>query len=219
MGASFHSNLRLSVEYVSVAALTFYHRHARTHTKRQIEQIAASIQTHGFVSPLIIDQNGVIIAGHGRLAAAKLLGYDSAPVVRLEHLDEPQKKALRLADNRLAALAGWDEEILALEFKDLLALELSLDLEFDLTITGFEAAEIDKLIDAATAPKELDGDEALPEAEGKVVSLPGDLWLLGEHRIFCGNALDAASYSALLAGETAAMGIHDFPYNVRINGH
>ena len=219
MGASFHSNLRLSVEYASVAALTIYHRHAHTHTTRQIERIAASVQMFGFVSPLIIDQNGVILAGHGRLAAAKLLGYDSVPVVRLEHLDEPQKKALRLADNQLAALAGWDEEILALEFKDLLALELSLDLEFDLTITGFEAAEIDKLIDAKGASEEEKDEAAVPAPETVAVSLPGDLWLMDAHRIFCGNALDTTSYGALLAGETAAMGIHDFPYNVRINGH
>lgn len=126
-------------------------RSARAHPKQQIAQIAASFQAFGVVSPLVVDAQGQLIAGHGRLAAARLLKHASVPVVRLDHLDEAQKRALRIADNQLAALAGWDQRLLALEFKDLLALDLTLDLSFDLAITGFTAAEIDKLVDGTVS--------------------------------------------------------------------
>ncbi len=218
---SLHPNLRLAVAYVNVSELRLYGRHARTHSARQVEQIAASIQVFGFVSPLVADESGTLIAGHGRLAAAQLLGYDTVPVVLLEHLNEAQKRALRIADNQLATLAGWNEEMLAIEFSDLLAADLSLNLDFDLAITGFEAATIDKLVDAAAAVSNQEAEDSVPELDGDTVpvSVPGDMWVLGEHQILCGDALEADSYQSLLAGETAAMSIHDFPYNVPINGH
>ena len=210
-----------AVEYTSVAALTVYHRHARAVWRdRQLEQIAASIASFGFVSPLVVDEDGMLIAGHGRLEAARSLGFASVPVVRLAHLDDQQIKALRLADNQLAALAGWDEELLALEFEDLLAAELDLCLDFDLTITGFTSAEIDGLVQGAVDPADAEDDDlAALAADGPPVSRLGDVWDLGEHRIVCGDAVLAGSYELLMAGDSAAMGIHDFPYNVPIAGH
>ena len=139
-GSDLHSDMTLAIEYVSPDVLKPYRRNARTHSQRQIEQIADSIRAFGFVSPLLADAAGELIAGHGRLAAAKLLGRKEVPVVRIEHLHEAQKRALGLADNRLAELAGWDPDLLALEFKDLLDFDLKLDLTFDLSITGFYVA-------------------------------------------------------------------------------
>lgn len=213
-----HPDLNLVVAYVAPGTLKGYGRNARTHSKRQVEQIAESIRAFGFVSPLVVDEDGTLIAGHGRLAAADLLGLLSVPVVRLEHLDEAKKRALRLADDRLAELAGWDQSILSLEFKDLLDLDMSIDLDFDLSITGFGSAEIDQLVSAEAASLD---DEPAPEADRDhpAVSRLGDLWLLGDHRLICGDARDEGTYSMLMAGELATMGIHDAPYDVPISGH
>lgn len=211
----------LHIEYVPLGALKVYKRNARTHSPRQIEQIAESIRAFGFVSPLLVDAAGELIAGHGRLTAARRLGLDEVPVVRIEHLDDAQMRALRIADNRLAELAGWDRELLALEFKDLLEIDLELDLSFDLAITGFSSPEIDGLITDAEGAADADGEDALPDAEDGAppVSRLGDLWQLGEHRIICGDARERSVYEALLGDERAAMGIHDAPYNVSVTRH
>ena len=212
-----YRNLQLVIEEVPTRELKSYERNARTHSKRQIEQIAESICAFGFVSPLLVDASGTLIAGHGRLAAAKMLKYATVPVVRIDHLDEAQKRALRIADNQLAALAGWDKGLLALEFKDLLAFDLKLDLSFDLGVTGFAAAEIDRLVDDTTEQDSSDDAAPEPDLKARPVARLGDLWILGEHRILCGDAREAASYSALLGDERAAMSISDSPYNISLN--
>ena len=216
--SALYRDLHIAIEYVPLAAVKLYDRNARTHSKQQIAQIAASFEAFGVVSPLVVDAAGQLIAGHGRLAAARLLKHATVPVVRIDHLDEAQKRALRIADNQLAALAGWDKGLLALEFKDLLAFDLKLDLSFDLGVCGFSAAEVDRLVDDTT---EQDcGDDAAPEPDLKAppVARLGDLWILGEHRILCGDARDATTYSALLGDERAAMTISDSPYNLQISG-
>jgi DNA modification methylase len=217
---SARSDLQLTIEYLPPTAVKGYRRSARTHSKRQIEQIAESIRAFGFVSPVVIDAAGDLIAGHGRVAAAKLIKLKTVPVVRLEHLDEAQKRALRIADNKLAELAGWDRELLALEFKDLLELDLRVDLSFDTTITGFAAAEIDRLVEGDSTKAEVSEDETPePDRDRAADTRTGDLWILGEHRLICGDARDPAVYAVLLDGERVAMGIHDAPYNVSVRQH
>lgn len=214
-----YRDLLLKVAYVPVGDLKQYARHARTHDEGQIEQIKASIAAFGFVSPLIVDKDSVLIAGHARLAAAKALGFDSVPVLCLEHLSEADTAALRIADNRLAELAGWDKSILAIEFSYLSDLDCTLDLAFDLSITGFALPEIDQIIQQAGGAEEEDDAASEADVRAPAVSQLGDLWLLGEHRILCGDSCDEASYRRLLQGERAAAGFHDGPYNVSIQRH
>ncbi|ESR23775.1 site-specific DNA-methyltransferase [Lutibaculum baratangense] len=219
-----YRDLQIVIEYVPIGELKAYERNPRSHSKRQIQQIAESIRAFGMVSPLVVDEQGELIAGHGRLAAARLLEMPTVPVVQIEHLDDAQKRALRIADNRLAELAGWDREMLALEFRDLLELDLKLDLSFDLTITGFESPEIDQLSDggaAALAVGDGDADHDAPVADeaSPTVSRIGDVWVLGAHRIVCGDARSRSVHAALLGDERAAMGIHDAPYNVSVTKH
>jgi DNA modification methylase len=215
-----YQDLQLAIEQVPVEELTPYTRKLKKHSKAHIEQLSASIKAFGLVQPLVIDATGEIIAGHGLLAAARQAGYAHVPVVRLQHLDEPQKRTLRIALNRLAELSGWDEGLLALEFKDLLSFDLSLDLSFDLAITGFAQPQIDQLIEQAAAEGAPDQDDVIPEVnDAPPVSHLGDLWHLGPHRLLCADATQSETYTTLLGDEQAAMGIHDAPYNVAINGH
>jgi len=203
---------------MSVTALTPYARNARTHSKKQIKQIAASITAFGFTNPVLIDGAGRIIAGHGRVEAAKLLGRTSVPTIRLEHLSPEQVRAYIIADNRLAELAGWDDAILATELQVL----STLDLDFNLELTGFETAEIDLLIEGleiGEAPAEPEPAFEGPDRSRPAVSVPGDLWRLGGHLLFCGDALNVASYAALMGDEKARMVFTDPPYNVPIAGH
>ena len=207
----------LEIEYLSLGALTSYPRNARTHSKKQIRQIADSIKQFGFTNPILIDSSNMILAGHGRLGAARLLGLDKVPCVRLDHMTTAQKKAYVLADNKLALNAGWDDELLALELREL----LSLNDGFDIGLTGFTIAEVDGLIEGLAveepaSPK----DEALPPlVDGAAITHPGDIWLLGRHRLICGDSLSAAVVATLMAGELAQMVFTDPPYNVPINGH
>ena len=201
-----------------VVDLKPYANNARTHSPKQIQQLAASIQEFGFIVPVLIDTEGTILAGHARVKAAKLLGMDSVPVVPIDHLTEAQKRAYIIADNKLAELAGWDEEMLAIEFKFL----TETDLEFDVGITGFDTAEIDFLIEGAEEGEaEPDAADDIPEPnlERPAISQLGDIWLLGPHRLLCGDARDAASYEALMDGQSAQMVFTDPPYNVPILGH
>lgn len=213
--------LGLAIEYCATEALRSYSRNARTHSDRQIEQIAESIRAFGFISPIVADRSGELIAGHGRLAAAKLIGLHSVPVVRVEHLNDAQKRALRLADNKLAELAGWDEKLLRLEFKDLVEFDLKLDLNFDLGITGFASAEIDKLVGSGEDIGCDAEDDIIPTVDHRApnVSRLGDLWQLDQHRLICGDSREANVYETLLGTEKAAMGIHDSPYAVSITRH
>ena len=185
------SGLGLSIEHRQVETLIPYARNARTHTDEQIGLIAGSIREFGFTNPVLVDGDNGIIAGHGRVMAARKLGLGTVPVIELAHLSEAQRKALILADNKLAERAGWDRELLALEVGELSALGV------DLGSLGFEAAELNDLFrDTAADPRE----EETPEVPANPVSRPGDLWLLGPHRVLCGDATNAADVARLLSG-------------------
>ena len=197
------------IEQWPTAKLVPYARNARTHSEAQIAQIAASIAEFGFTNPLLSGSDGVIVAGHGRLAAAQKLGLTMVPVVVLDHLTPTQRRALVIADNRIAENAGWDEAMLQVE---LAALQ---DDDFDLTLTGFDADALAELLAGEETTTEGQSDEdAVPDSTGSLISKPGDLWICGDHRVFCGDATDADAYSTLLGDEIADMVFMDPPYNV-----
>ncbi|MCH8197236.1 MAG: ParB N-terminal domain-containing protein [Proteobacteria bacterium] len=201
------------VEYVPTGQLRAYRRNARKHSKNQIGKLARGIKEFGFVVPVLADSDGSVIAGHGRILAAEILGLEEIPVIRINHLTKAQIQALRIADNRLAELAEWDDELLTMEFQDL------LEVDFDLEITGFETAEIDLLIgDAAAEPDEADESPEV-QRDSPAISRQGDLWQLGPHRLICADARDGATYDTLMDGKLAQMGFIDPPYNVPIAGH
>jgi DNA modification methylase len=205
-----------AIEFMGIAALKPWPRNARTHSKKQIRQIADSILQFGFTCPVLIDHDNIILAGHGRVEAAKLLGMQKLPCIRLSQLTKEQKRAYVLADNKLTLNAGWDEELLAKELKELLA----IDLDFDLGITGFSIAEIDSLIDGLDFEEAGDPEEdQLPKDNATPRCRLGDIWQLGPHRLVCGNALDPETTATLLEGELAQMVFTDPPYNVPIEGH
>jgi len=201
----------LTVVYRPLAGLIPDPRNARTHAKRQIDQIKASITAFGFTNPILADPEGHLIAGHGRLIAARELGMTEAPVIELAGLSEAQKKALRLADNKIALGAGWDIDILKLELA-----ELSLaELEVDLSLTGFSTGEIDVILKIGEDPD----DEVIPATPVTPVTQRGDIWQLGEHRIGCGDGRDTQFLKAVIGEEHIAAAFLDPPYNVKINGH
>jgi DNA modification methylase len=208
---------KLHIEYRPAAGLKPRPSNPRTHTKKQLEQIAASIRRFGFTNPVLVDDDDGIIAGHGRVAAAKLIGMVEVPTVRLSNMTEAEIRAYVIADNRLAENAGWDRELLAIELEYL----MELDLDFDVTITGFEAPEVDLIIGerAIKLAAQSNADEIPAVATGPAVTRPGDLWLIGQHRLICGDALDAETYARLMEGEKAQMVFTDAPYNVPIAGH
>ena len=205
----------LKVSYKDPAELRRRDRNPRTHTPNQIKQIAASIKEFGFINPVLIDGSNGIIAGHGRVEAAKLLGMGDIPTVCAGHLTPAQVRAYVIADNRLAELAGWDRKLLALELQ-----ELSVQPNFDVAITGFETAEVDILIGdlSKEAPDEADFVPEIDRAR-PAISQPGDLWRIGDHYLLCGNALDLKSYKRLLGGAKAQLVFTDPPYNVAIAGN
>ena len=205
------------IEWVSPDELKPNPRNARTHSKKQIRQIADSIVAYGFTVPLLIDENAMIIAGHGRLTAAKLLGLSKVPVIVLKGLSEAKKRALLLADNKIAENAGWDRERLAIELPELA--ELLIDEELDISITGFEPVEIDQIV-SDFEEDSADPADAIDGAWGshQVVSRPKDLWQLGNHRLLCGDARNGDHLDRLMCRERAAMAFLDPPYNVRIRG-
>jgi DNA modification methylase len=214
LGAS--EALALAIQYRPTSELKPATRNARTHSPKQIQQIAASIRQFGFVSPLLLGTDQTVIAGHGRLEAAKTLGMREVPTVCLAHLGAAELRAYRLADNRLAELAGWDQELLVLELGEL----AGMSLEFNLEITGFETVDLDRLLsgnkDAACFEAE---DDPVPEPEACAISRPGDLWLLGPHKLLCADALNPTSYETLLGADRAELVFTDPPYNVQIHGH
>jgi DNA modification methylase len=206
--------LSLSIEYLPIDVVRPYPRNARTHSRAQIAQIAESIRAFGFTNPVLVDDHNEIIAGHGRLEAARSLGMEGVPAIRLPHLSAAQKRALRLADNKIAENAGWDLDLLAIELGDLSEMELDVDL----TVTGFEVGEIDLVLGAASEAD--DPEQApLPDRVAPPVTRRGDLWRLGPHHVLCGDARDPADYARLLDGRRADMGFTDPPYNVLIAGH
>jgi DNA modification methylase len=205
----------LTIKYKDPRKLKPRPTNPRTHTPRQITQIAASIQEFGFINPVLVDGSDAIVAGHARVEAAISIGMTDVPTVRVDHLSPTQIRAYVIADNKLAEKAGWDRELLAIELQ-----ELSVEPNFDVTVTGFDTAEIDILISEAsdTEPDEADIVSEINRSAPAVTRL-GDLWQIGEHFIFCGDALKPASYEHLLRGKRAQMVFTDPPYNVRISGN
>ena len=193
-----------------------YARNARTHSKKQVAQIARSIERFGFTNPVLVSDEGEIIAGHGRVEAAKTIGMKTVPTLALSHLSETERRAYVLADNKLAMNAGWDKEILAIELQAL------VDLEFDTELTGFSLAEVDLVLDEAgeADPEGSDAPEdVVPTMSGEAITRRGDLWLLGNHRLLCGDTQQASDLTRLMAGETADLVFTDPPYNVAIDGN
>ena len=198
----------LTVEYRKVEALIPYARNPRTHSDAQVSKIAGSIVEFGWTNPILVDGDNGIIAGHGRLAAARKLGLDVVPVIELAHLTAAQKRALVIADNRLALDAGWDEELLTLELAEL------SEAGYDLALTGFEDTEIENLIfgdesgkdaDAEMDDEEQDAADDVPDAPVAPVSRVGDVWSIGAHRLICGDATDRAVVATLMQGDTARL--------------
>jgi DNA modification methylase len=203
------------IESHRVEALRAWPQNARTHSKKQIRQIADSIKKFGFTNPVLIDNDRTILAGHGRVAAAQHLGLSEVPCLRLATMTQAEKRAYIIADNKLALNAGWDEDLLAAELQSLAA----LDLDFDVSLTGFSLAEVDNLVDGLRPEEPSD-----PADDSIADNVParcqtGDIWQLGPHRLICGDARDPVTVSALMNGELAQMVFTDPPYNVRIDGH
>jgi len=197
------------IEHWPTAKLLPYARNARTHSEAQIAQIAASIVEFGFTNPILAGSDGVIVAGHGRLAAAQKLGLDSVPVVVLDHLTQTQRRALVIADNRIAENAGWDDAMLRIELA-----ALSED-DFDVALTGFDADALADLMAGEEPDHEGQSDEdEVPELAETPISRPGDVWIMGQHRLLCGDSTVAESYDHLLQGEQVDMVFTDPPYNV-----
>lgn len=199
-----------------VEQLRPYANNARTHSRKQLKQIAESIKRFGFTNPVLIADDHMIIAGHGRVEAARMIGMDEVPVRRLSHLSEEEVRAYVLADNKLAENAGWDHDMLAIELQGL------IDLNFDVELTGFATAEIDLILDGETSSaNEPDPilDHIEPRSGAPTVTQLGDLWLLGDHRLLCGDARSEDDVSKLCGGQSMALLITDPPYNVPIDGH
>ena len=207
----------LRIEYIAPAKLTPNPNNPRTHSKKQLKQLTASFEKFGFTNPILIDGENKVLAGHGRLEAAKLAGLVSVPCVRLDHMTPAEARAYIIADNKLALNSGWDQELLAEELKFILAEDSSFDLE----LTGFSFSEVDQLI-IESEPKDSGdpADDALPElSDTSPRCKVGDLWTLGGHRLICGNSLDPLTVHRLMNGEKARLGFNDFPYNVAIGGN
>jgi DNA modification methylase len=200
----------LSIVYRPLAELIPYARNARTHSDVQVAQIAASIREFGWTNPVLIDPEGGIIAGHGRVMAARKLALTTVPTITLPHLTEAQRRAYVLADNQLALNAGWDIDMLQIELSDL------NEMNFDLSLTGFSVDEIDRLLAPAGSEGLTDPDET-PEAPAQPVSVLGDVWLLGSHRLVCGDSTSADDVAKALNGVTPHLMVTDPPYGVNID--
>lgn len=203
----------LTIEQTPVHALKVRDRNARTHSKRQIRQIANSIKRFGFNNPIVTDDNLQVLAGHGRLQAATLLGLATAPTIRLSLMSEADKRAYALADNAIALKARWDRETLATELQEL------VDLGFEVELTGFETAEIDLMLADLQLADDDKAADACPLPPSTPTSKLGDVWVLGSHRIVCGDAREAETYQRLLGTDRADLVFTDPPYNVPIDGH
>jgi DNA modification methylase len=201
------------LKIIAINELVPYVNNARTHSKEQITKLRSSLREFGFINPILIDKDKNIIAGHGRVLAAKDEGINEVPCVLVDHLTDAQKKAYIIADNKLALDAGWDDELLALEIQGL------KDLDFDVNFTGFDVAEIDDLFskvhDKEIKEDDFDVDEALKEP---AVSKQGDVWLLGRHRLVCGNSTEDKTYEVLMEEKKANLVVTDPPYNVAYEG-
>jgi DNA modification methylase len=199
------------VEKVLIEKLIPYARNARTHDEAQVSQIAASIKEFGFNNPILISDDYSIIAGHGRLAAARKLGLAEVPVIRLSHLSDTQRKAYVLADNRLALNAGWDNDLLKLELIELKAEDV------DLEMLGFSVEELDGLLNALEPTEGLTDEDAVPEPPEEPITKPGDIWILGKHRLMCGDSTSVDAVDKLMDGGKADMVFTDPPYGMKLN--
>mgnify|MGYP003135531614 CR=1 FL=1 len=200
-------SMKQKIEYVETAKLVPYARNSRTHSDEQLSQICASIKEFGFTNPVLIDHEGVIIAGHGRTMAAQRLEMKEVPCLRLSHLTDAQKKAYVIADNKLALNAGWDDEMLAIELQEL------SDVDFDLSLTGFDDAELASLM-AEAVQEGLTDEDSVPDAPEKPITVEGDVWLLGNHRLMCGDSTSVDAVDKLMNNKIAQMVFTDPPYGV-----
>ncbi len=205
----------LVVESVPLSRIVRNKNNAREHKPKQIEKLAQSIRKFGFLAPVVVDQADILLCGHARVEAAQQVGMTIVPVIRVDHLSEVQKRAFMIADNRLAELALWDEALLKKELQFL----TECDIDFDFSAIGFETPELDIILNLSAATDA--ADDGLPQIspDQRSVSKPGSLWRLGDHRVYCGDALQPASYHALLRKERAQLVFADPPYNVRVDGH
>jgi len=203
-------NSKVKIEYLDTSNLIPYARNSRSHSPEQVAQIAGSIREFGFTNPILIDSDNGIIAGHGRVMAGQKLGMDKVPCIRLTHLTEAQKRAYIIADNKLALNAGWDEEMLALELGEL------ADLDFDMDLIGFAESELANLLTSITEGK-TDPDE-VSEPPVDPVSVPGDVWMMGKHRLLCGDSTSIDDLRKLCGEQDVDMWLTDPPYNVAIQG-
>jgi DNA modification methylase len=201
----------LTIVYLPPAELTPYVHNARTHPKQQLAQIEASIRAHGFVNPILIDEDGVVIAGHGRLIAAKALGLTEVPTIRLQGLSEAQRRQLRIADNKIALNSEWDLDLLKLELEALSAPGLS----FDLDSLGFSVGELDTLL----APAKASAEDVVPPTPKHAITELGDLWILGLHRIGCGDCRDESFLRQVVGRGMVDAAFADPPYNIRLGGN
>jgi len=199
----------LSIEYKATGEIIPYINNSRTHSEQQIQQVAASIKEFGFTNPILIDQDGGIIAGHGRLLAAQLLQMDDVPTITLEGLSETDKKAYVIADNQLALNAGWDIDLLKLEIDNL------SELDFDISLLGFDDDFLSSLVDDVEGKTD---EDAVPEAPEIPVTVEGDVWILGNHRLMCGDSTSIDAVDRLMDGQKADMVFTDPPYNVDFSG-
>ncbi len=203
--------LKLKIRYLPIDDLKAYENNSRKHSKKQIRQIAASITRFGMVTPILITADGTIIAGHGKWMAARECGMTEVPTICIDHMNEADRKAYIIADNRLAELSSWDEDILRIELQNLEA----LDLDYPLEITGFDSAKIDFIL-GEPEPK-MDPADEVPAVEETAITRPGDIFTMGDHRLICADARDPHAYVQLIDGEQARMS--DPPYTVPIEGH
>lgn len=201
-----------TIEQVTIEKLIPYAKNSRTHSDAQVAQIAASIKEFGFVNPVLIDEQDGIIAGHGRIMAARKLGIEEVPCIRLAHLTENQKRAYVIADNKLALNAGWDEEMLKLEIKDLEASD------FDISLLGFDAEELENILDEPETIEGLTEDDEVPEPPEQPITVLGDVWVLGNHRLMCGDSTIIDAVEKLMHGDKADMIFTDPPYGVDYEG-
>ena len=209
----------LKIENIPTNSIKNYKNNPKIHKNKQVQQIVNSISEFKFNNPILVDENNEIIAGHGRLLAAKQLGIDTVPVIKLLHLNEAQKKAYRIADNKLTENGQWDFDLLKIEFTEIEALDVNLSLD----TTGFDNPDIEVILDTSLTDKEVKLDKkanAVPFiSENEVISKEGDIWQLGNHRIICGNSLIEETYKKLLENKKADMIFTDPPYNVKVEGH
>jgi DNA modification methylase len=200
------------IERIGVETLLPYAKNSRTHSDEQVAQIAASIKEFGFNNPILIDKDNTIIAGHGRLLAARRAGMVDVPCIRLDHLTETQRKAYVIADNRLALNAGWDNEMLTIELNELLEDDFALD------ILGFDEKELKALLDPIQATEGLTDEDAVPEAPEEPKSKLGDIWIMGRHRLMCGDSTSIDAVDKLMDAQKADMVFTDPPYGVDYKG-